>query len=155
MHMSWVCKPLSLSRVTAVDDFPSSQTDTSFSCKIASHVCGSSLTLLYSFRHIDNVGDKICIFGFSRGAYTARALAGMVHKVRSIDLSQDHFERVGTRSASSPRPIINKSLSHTRCLLVKTRSDGIRAKHSRKRFVLTLISSSSAYGSSYPISLLP
>ncbi|KAJ3795996.1 hypothetical protein GGU11DRAFT_686682 [Lentinula aff. detonsa] len=27
------------------------------------------------------VGDKICIFGFSRGAYTARALAGMIHKV--------------------------------------------------------------------------
>ncbi|ESK92370.1 hypothetical protein Moror_4580 [Moniliophthora roreri MCA 2997] len=26
-------------------------------------------------------GDKICIFGFSRGAYTARALAGMIHKV--------------------------------------------------------------------------
>ncbi|KAI0812234.1 hypothetical protein BC629DRAFT_1280613 [Irpex lacteus] len=25
--------------------------------------------------------DKICIFGFSRGAYTARSLAGMVHKV--------------------------------------------------------------------------
>ncbi|KAF7436007.1 hypothetical protein PC9H_002833 [Pleurotus ostreatus] len=26
-------------------------------------------------------GDKICIFGFSRGAYTCRALAGMIHKV--------------------------------------------------------------------------
>ncbi|KAF8879291.1 hypothetical protein BD779DRAFT_1447023, partial [Infundibulicybe gibba] len=26
-------------------------------------------------------GDRICIFGFSRGAYTARSLAGMVHKV--------------------------------------------------------------------------
>ena len=29
----------------------------------------------YSITHIlptDNVGDKICIFGFSRGAYTAR-----------------------------------------------------------------------------------
>jgi len=26
---------------------------------------------------VDNAGDKICIFGFSRGAYTARALAGM------------------------------------------------------------------------------
>src|ERR1700733_8576399 len=25
--------------------------------------------------------DKICIFGFSRGGYTARALAGMIHKV--------------------------------------------------------------------------
>ncbi|KII96173.1 hypothetical protein PLICRDRAFT_96153 [Plicaturopsis crispa FD-325 SS-3] len=28
-----------------------------------------------------HAGDKICIFGFSRGAYTARALAGMIHKV--------------------------------------------------------------------------
>ncbi|KAF8957353.1 hypothetical protein BDZ97DRAFT_1847069 [Flammula alnicola] len=26
-------------------------------------------------------GDRICIFGFSRGAYTARGLAGMLHKV--------------------------------------------------------------------------
>lgn len=26
-------------------------------------------------------GDKVCLFGFSRGAYTARALAGMLHKV--------------------------------------------------------------------------
>ncbi len=29
----------------------------------------------------DTAGDKICMFGFSRGAYTARALAGMLHKV--------------------------------------------------------------------------
>lgn len=26
-------------------------------------------------------GDKVFIFGFSRGAYTARALAGMIQKV--------------------------------------------------------------------------
>ena len=26
-------------------------------------------------------GDKVYIFGFSRGAYTARALAGMIQKV--------------------------------------------------------------------------
>lgn len=30
---------------------------------------------------LDQIGDKICIFGFSRGAYTARALAGMLAKV--------------------------------------------------------------------------
>ncbi|KAI5998211.1 hypothetical protein EDD15DRAFT_2409066 [Pisolithus albus] len=30
---------------------------------------------------MDQAGDKICLFGFSRGAYTARALAGMLHKV--------------------------------------------------------------------------
>lgn len=28
-----------------------------------------------------NEGDKISLFGFSRGAYTARCLAGMLHKV--------------------------------------------------------------------------
>ena len=32
-------------------------------------------------RTADEAGDKICLFGFSRGAYTARALAGMLHKV--------------------------------------------------------------------------
>jgi hypothetical protein len=31
--------------------------------------------------HTYKEGDKICIFGFSRGAYTARCLAGMIHKV--------------------------------------------------------------------------
>ena len=31
--------------------------------------------------HTYKEGDKICIFGFSRGAYTARCVAGMVHKV--------------------------------------------------------------------------
>ncbi|KDQ57349.1 hypothetical protein JAAARDRAFT_157565 [Jaapia argillacea MUCL 33604] len=33
--------------------------------------------LMQNYQH----GDKISIFGFSRGAYTARALAGMIHKV--------------------------------------------------------------------------
>ena len=28
-------------------------------------------------------GDKICIFGFSRGAYTGRALGGMLFKVHA------------------------------------------------------------------------
>ncbi|KAL4266753.1 T6SS Phospholipase effector Tle1-like catalytic domain-containing protein [Pleurotus pulmonarius] len=36
---------------------------------------------VYSERHYYEAGDKICIFGFSRGAYTCRALAGMIHKV--------------------------------------------------------------------------
>ncbi|KAF8596212.1 hypothetical protein BDV93DRAFT_406835, partial [Ceratobasidium sp. AG-I] len=31
----------------------------------------------YLYQHV--VGDRISIFGFSRGAFTARALAGMVH----------------------------------------------------------------------------
>ncbi|KAH6655350.1 hypothetical protein BKA67DRAFT_560427 [Truncatella angustata] len=32
-------------------------------------------------------GDKICLFGFSRGAYTVRCLAGMLHKVGLLPAS--------------------------------------------------------------------
>ncbi|KAI9444533.1 hypothetical protein H4582DRAFT_1806636 [Lactarius indigo] len=39
-----------------------------------------------------NVGDKVCLFGFSRGAYTARALAGMLHKVGL--LSRGNIEQI-------------------------------------------------------------
>ncbi|KAH9070710.1 hypothetical protein EDB83DRAFT_359405 [Lactarius deliciosus] len=39
-----------------------------------------------------NVGDRVCLFGFSRGAYTARALAGMLHKVGL--LSRDNIEQI-------------------------------------------------------------
>ncbi|KAJ7457836.1 hypothetical protein FB451DRAFT_589308 [Mycena latifolia] len=41
------------------------------------HVMGGYEFLMQNYQH----GDKICLFGFSRGAYTARALAGMLHKV--------------------------------------------------------------------------
>ncbi|KAI0029496.1 hypothetical protein K488DRAFT_56207 [Vararia minispora EC-137] len=41
------------------------------------HVMGGYEFLMQNYRAY----DKICIFGFSRGAYTARALAGMIHKV--------------------------------------------------------------------------
>ncbi|KAF8269883.1 hypothetical protein EI94DRAFT_1681284 [Lactarius quietus] len=41
------------------------------------HIMGGYEFLMENY----HTNDKICIFGFSRGAYTARALAGMVHKV--------------------------------------------------------------------------
>lgn len=38
-------------------------------------------------------GDRICLFGFSRGAYTARALAGMIYKVsRLVEISGFSFD---------------------------------------------------------------
>ncbi|KAF8996537.1 hypothetical protein BDQ17DRAFT_1429684 [Cyathus striatus] len=43
---------------------------------INSHIGGYEF-LMQNYR----AGDRICIFGFSRGAYTARCLAGMIHKV--------------------------------------------------------------------------
>ncbi|KAF9483556.1 hypothetical protein BDN70DRAFT_290759 [Pholiota conissans] len=41
------------------------------------HIMGGYEFLMQNYR----TNDKICIFGFSRGAYTARCLAGMIHKV--------------------------------------------------------------------------
>ncbi|KAI0253200.1 hypothetical protein BJV78DRAFT_1123425 [Lactifluus subvellereus] len=41
------------------------------------HIMGGYEFLMENY----HAEDKICIFGFSRGAYTARALAGMIHKV--------------------------------------------------------------------------
>ncbi|KAG6330689.1 hypothetical protein ID866_8401 [Astraeus odoratus] len=43
------------------------------------HVMGGYEFLMQNCTY--EAGDKICLFGFSRGAYTARALAGMLHKV--------------------------------------------------------------------------
>ncbi|KZO94582.1 hypothetical protein CALVIDRAFT_206627 [Calocera viscosa TUFC12733] len=44
---------------------------------ISNHIMGGYAFLMQNYVP----GDKISIFGFSRGAYTARALAGMLHKV--------------------------------------------------------------------------
>lgn len=41
------------------------------------HVMDGYKFLMANYR----TGDKICLFGFSRGAYTARALGGMLAKV--------------------------------------------------------------------------
>jgi len=54
------------------------------------HVKEGYVFLMQNYRP----GDKICLFGFSRGAYTVRALAGMLHKVGLLPPHNDqqvHF----------------------------------------------------------------
>ncbi|OJA07506.1 hypothetical protein AZE42_09221 [Rhizopogon vesiculosus] len=51
--------------------------DEAFAWYLDEHVMEGYKFLMNNYRS----GDKICLFGFSRGAYTARALAGMLHKV--------------------------------------------------------------------------
>ncbi|KAF8630983.1 hypothetical protein AX15_002693 [Amanita polypyramis BW_CC] len=55
---------------------------------INAHVMGGYEFLMQNY--VD--GDRICIFGFSRGAYTARSLAGMIHKVGL--LPADNFQQI-------------------------------------------------------------
>jgi len=51
--------------------------DMMFAWNLDAHVMSGYEFLMQNY----DDGDKICIFGFSRGAYTARSLAGMIHKV--------------------------------------------------------------------------
>lgn len=50
--------------------------DEAFAWYLDAHVIEGYKFVMQNYR----VGDKICIFGFSRGSYTARALAGFLHK---------------------------------------------------------------------------
>ncbi|KAG8905233.1 hypothetical protein FRB99_000400 [Tulasnella sp. 403] len=51
--------------------------DQAFAWYLDAHIMGGYKFLMQNYRP----GDRICLFGFSRGAYTARCLAGMLHKV--------------------------------------------------------------------------
>jgi hypothetical protein len=62
--------------------------DEAFAWYLYQHVIDGYKFLMQNY----NVGDKVCLFGFSRGAYTARALAGMLHKVGL--LSKDNTEQI-------------------------------------------------------------
>ncbi|KAN0124133.1 Uncharacterized alpha/beta hydrolase domain (DUF2235) domain containing protein [Lactarius tabidus] len=62
--------------------------DEMFAWYLSEHIIDGYKFLMQNYHE----GDRICIFGFSRGAYTARALAGMLHKVGL--LSKDNNEQV-------------------------------------------------------------
>src|SRR5437899_8455940 len=48
----------------------------------------------YSFLvHTYQAGDQIYLFGFSRGAYTVRVLAGLIHKIGLITPEQGNLAR--------------------------------------------------------------
>ncbi|KAJ7704774.1 hypothetical protein B0H17DRAFT_1038540 [Mycena rosella] len=51
--------------------------DEAIAWNLDAHVMGGYEFLMQNY----TANDRICIFGFSRGAYTARSLAGMIHKV--------------------------------------------------------------------------
>ncbi|KAG2359491.1 hypothetical protein BDR07DRAFT_1378664 [Suillus spraguei] len=55
--------------------------DETFACYLDAHVMEGYKFLMDNYEP----GDKICLFGFSRGAYTARALAGMLNRVVVVD----------------------------------------------------------------------
>ncbi|KAF7335088.1 hypothetical protein MVEN_02259400 [Mycena venus] len=63
-------------------------TDAAIGWNLAAHIIGGYEFLMQNYKD----GDRICIFGFSRGAYIARSLAGMLDKVGL--LPADNHEQV-------------------------------------------------------------
>jgi uncharacterized protein (DUF2235 family) len=78
------------------------------------HVIDGYIFLMQNY----NVGDRVCLFGFSRGAYTARALAGMLYKVGL--LSKDNTEQIPFayklyKSSSSSNEALARGFKETFC----------------------------------------
>ncbi|TFK40588.1 hypothetical protein BDQ12DRAFT_601197 [Crucibulum laeve] len=63
--------------ITKTATWISTKLDEAFALHLNDHVKEGYQFLMQNYRK----GDKVCMFGFSRGAYTARALAGMIYKV--------------------------------------------------------------------------
>jgi len=73
-------------------------------------------------------GDKICLFGFSRGAYTARALAGFLHKIGV--LPRDNQEQIPLayrlyRRTDSAGLLLSKGYKETYCREVNIEFIGV------------------------------
>lgn len=62
--------------------------DNAIAWYLDAHIMDGYRYVMQNYRN----GDKICIFGFSRGAYTARALAGFLHKAGL--LPRDNQEQI-------------------------------------------------------------
>ncbi|KAG7088030.1 hypothetical protein E1B28_012066 [Marasmius oreades] len=62
--------------------------DEAFAWYLSAHVVEGYRFIMQNYKS----GDKICIFGFSRGAYTARAVGGMLFKIGL--LPRDNFEQI-------------------------------------------------------------
>ncbi|KAF8066001.1 hypothetical protein FPV67DRAFT_1692541 [Lyophyllum atratum] len=62
--------------------------DEAVAWNLSSHVMDGNEFLMQNYK----AGDRICILGFSRGAYTARGLAGMIHK--QVPFAYKMFRRV-------------------------------------------------------------
>ena len=108
----------------------------------------SKSILMFPFS--DKAGDRICIFGFSRGAYTARGLAGMIHKVRPsiIYLTYLYYFDIVLISRWDCCQLATTSRyhSHTRCTRTQPKKDGSNLVHSKKHSRSMFRSNSSAFG---------
>ncbi|CAG8979226.1 hypothetical protein HYALB_00011283 [Hymenoscyphus albidus] len=69
-----------------------------------------------------NEGDKVCLLGFSRGAYTVRCLAGMIHKVGLLPAhngAQVSFAYNFYKNDNSPDWKMSREFKETFCINIE------------------------------------
>jgi uncharacterized protein (DUF2235 family) len=82
-------------------------------------------------------GDRVFLFGFSRGAYTARVLAGMLHAVGLLPRGMDNLIPYATRLYRATRrdSAYWKLLDQFRWTFARPLSAGDDARHFRTHFL--------------------
>jgi uncharacterized protein (DUF2235 family) len=101
---------------TIIGDFVAKKMDQAVAWYLPEHVMSGYKFLMRTYVE----GDRICLFGFSRGAYTARALAAMLHCVGLLprdneehaEIAYSMFSRV-KQDYTIPLPSEPKSKSKT------------------------------------------
>ncbi|KAH9044304.1 hypothetical protein EDB85DRAFT_1884840 [Lactarius pseudohatsudake] len=78
----------SLTFISSIGQWVAKTLDKAVAWYLYQHILDGYQFLMRNYK----AGDQVCLFGFSRGAYTARALAGMLHKVGL--LSKDNTEQI-------------------------------------------------------------
>lgn len=81
------------------------------------HVRDAYIFLMQNYHE----GDRICLFGFSRGAYTARCLAGMLNKVGLLpahNVAQVHFAYQFFKDDSNIGWMMSQGYKKTFCIEV-------------------------------------
>lgn len=71
--------------VSPIFDYAAKIIDEAIAWYLDAHVCDGYRFLMDNYR----AGDKVCLFGFSRGAYTARAVAGFLYKIGLLSKGSD------------------------------------------------------------------
>ncbi|CAL3970510.1 unnamed protein product [Diplocarpon coronariae] len=88
------------------------------------HIQDAYRFLMQTYRE----GDRICLFGFSRGSYTARCLAGMLHKVGLLpahNMAQVNFAYTFYKNSSAAGWAMSAAFKRTFCIDVSVYFVGV------------------------------
>ncbi|MDB5344783.1 MAG: hypothetical protein JWP89_3160 [Schlesneria sp.] len=95
-------------KITRLGKYCSRMIDQGVGHSVRENVCAGYRFLARNYRP----GDRIYMFGFSRGAYTVRALAGMIHFLGLVRPELEHLDRLAWAVHSDDYDSLGKDRFH-------------------------------------------